>query len=124
MKKNEALKPELLEDGTNELLAVPEPKTITLEDMQKMYPQQVRPKQVPFKQHKKIGRNEKCICGSGKKFKNCCIDKENDKRNDLLDAHFKEYNKRVVPSKQVMSPQAVSTKPTTDIESVDIKPTE
>jgi hypothetical protein len=23
----------------------------------------------------KIGRNEKCPCGSGKKFKNCCIDK-------------------------------------------------
>ena len=23
----------------------------------------------------KINRNDKCPCGSGKKFKNCCIDK-------------------------------------------------
>ena len=27
--------------------------------------------QTPVK-HKKIGRNEPCPCGSGKKFKNCC----------------------------------------------------
>jgi len=25
---------------------------------------------------KKIGRNEPCFCGSGKKFKKCCINKE------------------------------------------------
>ncbi|HFA50483.1 MAG TPA: hypothetical protein ENJ95_15835 [Bacteroidetes bacterium] len=24
---------------------------------------------------RKVGRNEPCICGSGKKFKRCCIDK-------------------------------------------------
>ena len=24
----------------------------------------------------KIGRNEPCPCGSGKKYKKCCIDKE------------------------------------------------
>ena len=24
---------------------------------------------------KKIGRNEKCPCGSGKKYKNCCLNK-------------------------------------------------
>lgn len=27
---------------------------------------------------KKIGRNDKCICGSGKKYKNCCINKVDD----------------------------------------------
>lgn len=26
--------------------------------------------------YKKLPRNEKCFCGSGKKFKKCCIDKE------------------------------------------------
>lgn len=26
--------------------------------------------------HIKIGRNEPCPCGSGKKYKKCCIDKE------------------------------------------------
>ena len=24
----------------------------------------------------KVGRNEPCICGSGKKFKKCCLNKE------------------------------------------------
>lgn len=24
----------------------------------------------------KIGRNEKCPCGSGKKYKKCCLDKD------------------------------------------------
>jgi len=25
---------------------------------------------------RKIGRNERCWCGSGKKFKRCCVDKQ------------------------------------------------
>ncbi|QEN06395.1 hypothetical protein EW093_13400 [Thiospirochaeta perfilievii] len=25
-----------------------------------------------FNQYKKIGRNDPCICGSGKKYKRCC----------------------------------------------------
>lgn len=29
----------------------------------------------------KIGRNEKCYCGSGKKYKNCCINKDS---NNLI----------------------------------------
>lgn len=31
-----------------------------------------RPKQL-VRKHAKIGRNEPCPCGSGKKFKNCCM---------------------------------------------------
>jgi len=27
----------------------------------------------PVRTKPKIGRNEPCICGSGKKYKNCCI---------------------------------------------------
>ena len=30
------------------------------------------PKQIPLKAGKKVGRNELCPCGSGKKYKNCC----------------------------------------------------
>ena len=34
-------------------------------------------KQVPFQRlKKKTGRNEFCPCGSGKKFKKCCLDTE------------------------------------------------
>lgn len=28
------------------------------------------------REYKKIGRNDKCPCGSGKKFKNCCMNKK------------------------------------------------
>jgi len=27
----------------------------------------------------KVGRNDKCPCGSGKKFKKCCMNKQNEK---------------------------------------------
>lgn len=30
-------------------------------------------KPIKIKTMKKIGRNEKCICGSGKKYKKCCL---------------------------------------------------
>jgi preprotein translocase subunit SecA len=30
----------------------------------------------PHKAEKKVGRNDPCPCGSGKKFKNCCMKKE------------------------------------------------
>jgi len=29
-------------------------------------------KSVPFRKDRKIGRNDPCPCGSGKKYKNCC----------------------------------------------------
>jgi preprotein translocase subunit SecA len=36
-----------------------------------MPPQNVKPKSVPIRVEKKLGRNDPCFCGSGKKFKNC-----------------------------------------------------
>jgi preprotein translocase subunit SecA len=33
-------------------------------------------KKAPIKKGVKIGRNDPCPCGSGKKYKHCCIDKE------------------------------------------------
>ena len=35
-------------------------------------PKEVKPKQQPVHVGKKIGRNEPCPCGSGKKYKHCC----------------------------------------------------
>ena len=32
-------------------------------------------KPIPIIRQKKIGRNDKCICGSGKKYKKCCLNK-------------------------------------------------
>jgi uncharacterized protein YecA (UPF0149 family) len=32
------------------------------------------PKLIPYRRpYDKIGRNEKCPCGSGKKYKKCCL---------------------------------------------------
>lgn len=33
----------------------------------------------------KVGRNDQCPCGSGLKFKKCCIDKPSPSRQALLD---------------------------------------
>lgn len=35
-------------------------------------------KEKPIKVTKKIGRNDPCPCGSGKKYKNCCLKKKNE----------------------------------------------
>lgn len=46
------------------------------------------------KKYKKIGRNDPCPCGSGKKFKKCCIDKINDKDDEaFLNQPFDEIYK-------------------------------
>ena len=34
------------------------------------------PRQSVVRTGRKIGRNEPCPCGSGKKYKNCCLKKE------------------------------------------------
>ena len=33
-------------------------------------------KREPVRAEKKIGRNEPCPCGSGKKYKNCCMNNQ------------------------------------------------
>lgn len=49
---------------------------------------------------KKIGRNEPCPCGSGKKYKNCCFKKDNYLRNlpddalSRLKEEFSKYNQK------------------------------
>lgn len=48
-------------------------------------PQQINPQQFNFRKtrtiihqyNKKIGRNDLCPCGSGKKFKHCCMNNDN-----------------------------------------------
>ena len=35
-----------------------------------------QPRPAVVREGRKIGRNEPCPCGSGKKYKNCCLDKE------------------------------------------------
>ncbi len=43
---------------------------------------------------KQIGRNDLCPCGSGKKYKNCCLKKENDfiAGKNLLNKLFENFD--------------------------------
>jgi len=34
------------------------------------------------REHPKVGRNEPCLCGSGKKYKRCCLEKGGDTREE------------------------------------------
>jgi methionyl aminopeptidase len=43
----------------------------------------------------KIGRNDPCPCGSGLKFKKCCLGKDRQDAHDLQDLYIKKYGIRV-----------------------------
>jgi uncharacterized protein len=36
----------------------------------------------------KVGRNDPCSCGSGKKYKNCCLQKQQQKKSSLAGRKF------------------------------------
>ena len=36
-----------------------------------------------LKREKKVGRNQKCSCGSDKKYKNCCLKKQEEQSRQL-----------------------------------------
>src|SRR4030042_2863298 len=44
----------------------------------------------------KIGRNEPCPCGSGKKYKTCCLDKDQEKTPKHLDEKVIHYLRQVM----------------------------
>src|SRR5688572_24922212 len=52
-----------------------------------------------------IGRNEPCFCGSGKKFKKCCIEKDSNNINDFSNLSFREFleKKKDIPNKKKVS---------------------
>jgi methionyl aminopeptidase len=43
----------------------------------------------------KVGRNDPCPCGSGQKFKKCCLGKDQKDNHDLEDLYAKKYGIRV-----------------------------
>lgn len=44
-----------------------------LEMLQKLAKRYKEAHTVKVREYKKIGRNDECPCGSGKKYKNCCL---------------------------------------------------
>lgn len=57
----------------------------------------------------KIGRNDSCPCGSGEKYKNCCIKNNKDKLSELFCLTENAYNTELKPVfvKKVMNPQTL-----------------
>ncbi|MFW5937094.1 MAG: methionyl aminopeptidase [Desulfosalsimonas sp.] len=49
----------------------------------------------------KIGRNDPCPCGSGKKYKKCCMGRQTEKPVDLRKWYKQKYNIRLKESKDI-----------------------
>ncbi|WP_319469768.1 type I methionyl aminopeptidase [uncultured Pseudodesulfovibrio sp.] len=49
----------------------------------------------------KIGRNDPCPCGSGKKYKKCCMGSANGKSPDLAQTFFQRYKVRLKTPEQI-----------------------
>jgi len=43
----------------------------------------------------KVGRNDPCPCGSGLKYKRCCLNKDTLKTEDIRESYLKEHNIRL-----------------------------
>ena len=51
--------------------------------------------------HTKVGRNDPCPCGSGKKYKKCCMGKEQAAMTDLAKTFFERYQIRLKTPEQI-----------------------
>ncbi|RLB41280.1 MAG: methionine aminopeptidase [Deltaproteobacteria bacterium] len=49
----------------------------------------------------KIGRNDPCPCGSGLKYKKCCMRKEEKRERELEEVYFKKYGIRLKHQKDI-----------------------
>jgi len=49
----------------------------------------------------KIGRNDPCPCGSGLKYKKCCLGKDNIKVNNLEEVYLRKYGIRLKRKKDI-----------------------
>ena len=49
----------------------------------------------------KVGRNDPCPCGSGLKYKKCCLGKKNPQFNTLKDLYFKRHKIRLKEKKDI-----------------------
>lgn len=66
-----------------------------------------------------IGRNDPCSCGSGKKYKKCCMAKNQPKSSSQLLSNVKVINSAGSMLSRI-SPMAPKAQP--DIPSVDLQP--
>jgi len=57
-------------------------------------------KRIPVVNNVKIGRNAKCPCGSGKKYKKCCLDKKEEKKIPKIDVRDENMDITVLGEKE------------------------
>ncbi len=50
---------------------------------------------------KKIGRNEPCPCGSGRKYKQCCMKKTSDVAESLAEQYFRKHKIRLKSARDI-----------------------
>lgn len=58
-----------------------------------------------------IGRNDPCYCGSGKKYKKCCEEKDEAKERAALDKKWAEAEKTAAQEKEKTEEAKTSEKP-------------
>ena len=49
----------------------------------------------------KVGRNDPCPCGSGLKYKKCCLGKSNTENRNMKEIYFKKYKIRLKEKKEI-----------------------
>lgn len=49
---------------------------------------------------KDTGRNEPCPCGSGKKYKKCCLPKEQDEKQKAIIKQREDFKQRLLAAKK------------------------
>jgi len=70
----EALYKKMVELGADHLAALPQWNNVLDEERQKqLYKEQKTSGTIVLSEQEKIGRNDPCHCGSGKKHKQCCL---------------------------------------------------
>lgn len=57
-----------------------------------------------------IGRNDPCHCGSGKKYKKCCEEKDQAKAHKVLEKQWTEAEKEFAKSKEQEAKEAAEGK--------------
>jgi len=58
-----------------------------------------------------IGRNDPCHCGSGKKYKKCCEEKDEAKERAVLDKQWEQATKTAAKEKEKTEQDKTSEKP-------------
>ena len=58
-------------------------------------------------EYKNLGRNDKCLCGSGEKFKRCCLDKYDTVKSIINNMQMRNHRNEIVVNKNAMFEKSI-----------------